>query len=205
MTDDIYVLKATLRDIRPPIWRRLRVPGDCSLGQLHDVLQHAFGWTDSHLHEFRIGRQTFGVPSADDFGPHPIHEKKVGLDQVARPKSKLVYAYDFGDGWEHDIVVERVEQAAPSDSLPACTDGRRACPPEDCGGPLGYENLVAALSDKKHPEHAELTEWVGPYWTPEAFDIDFANRELRALGARWKRATTPRRPRARATPRPAND
>lgn len=203
MADTVYQLKVTLRHIRPPIWRRLRVPGATTLGQLHDALQIALGWTDSHLHQFRVGRETFGVPDPD--GPPTTSEKKVRLDKVASDKSKLIYDYDFGDGWEHDIVVEHVDAANPAEILPVCTDGRRACPPEDCGGPYGYENLIQTFANPKHPDHAEMSEWVSPHWLPEYFNLDLVNEELSTLGTRWRRPPAPRRPRARSSARPAND
>ena len=139
------------------------------MARLHDALQEAFGWTNSHLHQFRVGRECFGVPDRDGWGgPEVIDERRVRLEEVADVKSRLVYEYDFGDGWEHDIVVERVD--AGDEALPTCLDGRRARPPEDCGGPYGYENLLQALADPKHPEHAEMREWAGPYFQPEHFD-----------------------------------
>jgi hypothetical protein len=205
MADTIYQLKVTLRGIRPPIWRRVRVPGTVTLAQLHSVLQIALGWSNSHLHQFRVGRETFGMPDPDGWGPSTTSERKVRLHELAGLKSKLIYDYDFGDGWEHDVLVERVDAADGSLPLPICLDGRRSRPPEDCGGPYGYANLVEALADPKHPEHQEMREWVGPYWRAEHFDIDFVNKELRTLGARWQRAAAPRRPRSRSATRPAND
>src|SRR5262249_13838986 len=144
--------------------------------QVHDALQVTFGWTNSHLHQFRIGRETFGIPDPEDFGPRTKDEKRVRLCEVAAVDSKLIYEYDFGDGWQHDLVVERVD---PANSLVLeCLDGRRARPPEDCGGPHGYANLMVTLSDPKHPEHEEMSEWVGPYWQPEDFDLKLVNKEL---------------------------
>jgi hypothetical protein len=203
MVDTVYQLEVTLRHIRPPIWRRLRVPGKTTLGQLHDVLQIALGWTNSHLHQFLIGRETFGMPDLD--GPPTTNEKGVRLDKVAGAKSTFVYEYDFGDGWEHDVVVERVDTSGATDLVPVCMDGRRACPPEDCGGPHGYEHLLQALANPKHPDHAEMSEWIAPDWRAEAFDIDLVNQDLRALGARWRRPSAPRSPRAGSATRRAND
>lgn len=200
MNDVVYVLEVTLNEIQPAIWRRVRVPGSATLGQLHDILQRAFGWTDSHLHVFRIGRQVFGVPSPEDFEPL-VDERSVRLDEVAAPRTAILYEYDFGDGWEHDIVVERIDRAEASDAPPVCLDGARACPPEDCGGPGGYEDLVGALRNRKHPRHAGVLDWVDPSWTPEAFDVDAVNAELRALDATWKRPATKRRPKAKAASR----
>lgn len=206
MADTAYQLKITMREIRPPIWRRVRVPGDVTLARVHNVLQEAFGWTNTHLHQFRVGHECFGVPDRDGWGgPDVIDERRVRLDDVAQVKSRLVYEYDFGDGWEHDVVVERVDPV--SEPVPTCLDGRRSRPPEDCGGPHGYANLLEALGDPNHPEHAEMREWAGPYFHPEECDLAFINKQLRAVGARWQRAAKARRTpaRARTTWGPAND
>jgi hypothetical protein len=206
MADTVYQLKVTMRGIRPPIWRRVRVAGGLTLARLHDALQEAFGWTNSHLHQFRVGRECFGVPDRDGWGgPEVIDERRVRLEDVADVKSRLVYEYDFGDGWEHDIVVERVDVGG--EPVPTCVDGRRSRPPEDCGGPHGYDNLLLILADPKHPEHAEMREWAGPYFHAEQFDLDFTNKQLRALGTRWQRAAArkTRTPRVRSTRIPAND
>jgi hypothetical protein len=125
MVDTAYQLKVTLRHIHPPIWRRLRVPGAATLGQVHDALQVVLGWTNSHMHQFVVGRDTFGMPGPEDMEPRTTSERSVRLDQVARLKSRLVYEYDFGDGWEHDVLVERVDPAKPADLIPVCLDGRR--------------------------------------------------------------------------------
>jgi len=201
MANTSFQLKVTLRGIRPPIWRRLRIPGTANLRQVHDALQVALGWTNSHLHQFRVGRQTFGM--ADPEAPETTDERRVRLCDVATEKSKLIYDYDFGDGWEHDVVVERVEPARSP--VLECLDGRRARPPEDCGGPHGYAELMVTLANPKHPEHAEMLQWVGPYWQPEDFDLELVNKRLRAIGTRWQKATVPRRARPRAMTRPAND
>jgi hypothetical protein len=205
MAETVYHLKVTMRGIRPPIWRRLRVPSTVTFAQLHDVLQVAFGWTNSHLHQFRVGRDCFGMPDPDGGGSDVIDERRVRLEKVVNVKSKLLYEYDFGDGWEHDIVVERAD--AVRNPVPTCLDGRRSGPPEDCGGPFGYGNLLEVLADPSHPEHAEMLEWAGPDLHPEHFDVDATNKQLRTLGARWQRAIArkPRSARSRSRWRPAND
>jgi hypothetical protein len=203
MVDSSYQLKVTLRAIRPAIWRRVRIPSVATLRQVHDALQIAFGWTNSHLHQFLVGRQTFGMPDPEGLGPRTTDERRVRLCEVADVKSKLIYEYDFGDGWEHEVLVERVDPAISV--VPECLDGRRARPPEDCGGPHGYAELVETLADPKHPEHSEMREWVGPYWQPEEFDLQLVNKELRKLGARWQKAAETRRARSRSAIRPAND
>jgi hypothetical protein len=177
-----YQLKITLKGIRPPIWRRVLAPADISMGTLHEILQLAMGWTDSHLHQFRAGRDTIGVPDPewDDFDPGVTDERRIRLAEVApREKSKFVYDYDFGDSWEHDVLVEKVLPADPETELPVCVKGKRACPPEDCGGVYGYLELLATIADPEDPEHDEMLQWLGGEWDSEAFDPDQVNEMLR--------------------------
>jgi len=178
----IYQLKVTLREIRPPIWRRLQVSGEVTLARLHDALQVAMGWTDSHLHQFRVGREVYGIPDPEDldWGPPVRDERRVKLSSVLRAeKARMVYQYDFGDNWEHDVRVEKILPADPSTELPVCLTGKRACPPEDCGGPWGYENLLRVVSDPEDPEHEEMLEWLGGPWDPEDFEPAVVNELLR--------------------------
>ncbi|MCA2216978.1 plasmid pRiA4b ORF-3 family protein [Jidongwangia harbinensis] len=154
----IYQIKVSLRDAEPPIWRRLEVPGDTNLAELHRIIQVAFGWDDCHLHVFETPYGAFGV--ADRELGHRA-EKPVTLEQVAPDAGAQVrYRYDFGDDWELDIVVEKLldRQAV---GYPRCTAGRRAAPPEDCGGIWGYADLVDIISDPAHPQHRERLEWLG--------------------------------------------
>ena len=129
----IFQLKVTLKHARPAIWRRLQVPGDLRLGKLHAVLQDAFGWTSSHLHQFIVGETVIGMPDLDAFEP-VVDERKIRLDEIAQAKSRFVYEYDFGDSWEHQVVVEKVLPVEAGVRYPRCLAGERACPPEDCGG-----------------------------------------------------------------------
>ncbi|MBL8776863.1 MAG: plasmid pRiA4b ORF-3 family protein [Acidimicrobiales bacterium] len=183
---DVFQLKVTLLGIKPPVWRRVLVDGASTLDQVHEVIQAAFGWWNYHLHEFEVGDDRYGVPDEDynpeyDFGPPTIDEGLVRLDSVAGEGSKFDYAYDFGDDWRHRIVVEKVLPAdggAPV-TVPACVDGRRACPPEDCGGPWGYEELLAILADPSHPEHTERLEWLGRPFDPDAFEAGDFETNLR--------------------------
>lgn len=171
----IYELKITLRDTRPPIWRRLRVRSDVTLFKFHSILQFVMGWMDGHLHQFMARNKVYGAVDLEL--PERENEKKVLLSQVLRkPKDSLVYEYDFGDGWEHAVVLEQVLEAAPGGKYPYVLAGKRACPPEDCGGTGGYGRLLAVLADPKHPEHAEMVEWVGGSFDPEAFDVGEINR-----------------------------
>jgi hypothetical protein len=125
----IYQLKVQLRKVRPPIWRRLLVPGDMTLTELHEVIQTAMGWTNTHLHEFEIDGVSYGDPDPD-WESEFADESKVKLYRVAHDGGRIRYAYDFGDGWEHDVLVEKVAGPEPGNQYPSCVAGRRACPPE---------------------------------------------------------------------------
>lgn len=168
----VYQLKVTLQNIKPPVWRRVLVDAASTLDHVHEVIQAAFGWWNYHLHEFEVDGKSYGVPDPDDdWGTPTIDERRVRLDTIASVGSSISYMYDFGDGWDHTITVEKVLPASDT-PVPACIGGRRAGPPEDCGGPWGYEHLLAALADPTHPEHRELAEWLGRPLDPEAFDPD---------------------------------
>jgi len=181
---DIYQLKVTLLGTDPPIWRRLLVPADLVLANLHGVLQKAMGWDSSHLYEFRVGKQIYGRPNPEEryfsFGLPTINDRKVRLAEVLpRVRSKLVYTYDMGDGWEHAVVVEKVLPADPTDAYPMCTGGERACPPEDCGGVPGFYGMLEAIRNPEDAQGAEMREWLGGDYDPEAFSADDVNRVLR--------------------------
>lgn len=182
----VYQLKITLNDIRPPIWRRVQTK-DCTLGRLHDIIQVVMGWEDYHLHEFEIGPQRYGAPEQwqDDFWgdePEMANERKVKLSQlVEQGVKKIRYQYDMGDSWWHTITVEKTLPAEAGVTYPRCLAGERAGPPEDCGGPWGYGDFVAAIQDPKHEQHEELLEWIGGEFDPEAFDLEAVNEELQGL------------------------
>jgi hypothetical protein len=184
---DIFELRVSLRHVEPAIWRALRVPADMPLGVLHEVLQTAFGWTNSHLHDFRVGDVRFGMTDTED-EMFSVDEDAAPLGAVARGGSKLVYLYDFGDDWEHDIVVERVVQGG--DGTIRCIGGARACPPEDCGGPPGYANMLEVLANPKDEEHAEMKQWAPRGFAKEKFDAVAVNKKLASLSkrvARWRK------------------
>ncbi len=172
-----YQLKVTLRGTRPPIWRRLEVRSDITLFKLHRIIQIAMGWTDSHLHQFLAKGNYYGTPDPE-FPGSLESDRKVRLNQVlGKPKDRMVYEYDFGDSWEHDVLVEKVMAVVPGRSrYPLATGGKRACPPEDCGGVPGYYHFLEVLKDPKHPDHDEMLEWSGGGHDPEAFDVQEINR-----------------------------
>jgi hypothetical protein len=177
----IYQLKITLRGSKPPIWRRVLVPGKFSLDKLHDVIQSAMGWTDSHLHQFNINGRFFGAPSPDDWD-EVVKESSYSLEKVApEEKCKFVYEYDFGDSWEHTIVVEKILPFEPGKVYPVCVKGNRACPPEDVGGVWGYVEFLDAINDPEHEEHDSYLEWVGDDFDPEEFNLDIINLELKRI------------------------
>ncbi len=175
-----YQIKIALRHIRPPVWRRIQIAGDTRLGKLHRILQATMGWTNSHLHAFRVGRTSYGEPDPE-FPADIKNERNVRLDSIAAEGDTFIYEYDFGDGWEHEIKIEQVSPAEPGTRYPVCLAGKRACPPEDCGGPPGYEHLLEVLRDPQHGEHKEMAEWVGGPFAPDAFDLDDVNQALQSI------------------------
>lgn len=180
-TTAIYRLKVTLRGTKPPIWRRLEVPGTVTLHKLHDIIQAAMGWYDCHLYEFSAGDRRYGVPDPDWGDSEVRSSRRVRLRDVAPAVgTTLLYEYDFGDDWEHSVLVEHVGPPEPGQTYPVCLKGRRACPPEDCGGVWGYARLLEVLRDPTDPEHEETKEWLGRPLDPEAFDLEAVNRRLRA-------------------------
>jgi Plasmid pRiA4b ORF-3-like protein len=160
------------------------VPADLTLAQLHDVLQVAVGWEDGHLHEFSAGGRHFGPPDPEDqFMVDDVEdERRVRVfSLLGRTGAKAIYTYDFGDTWEHSIVLEKRLPAAPTMVYPICIDGQLACPPEDCGCIPGFYDLLNALRDPIHEQHEELQDWVGHDFNPEAFSIEAVNRILTRL------------------------
>jgi hypothetical protein len=179
---NIYQIKITLKHIHPPVWRRIQVPADIKLGKLHRILQVAMGWTDAHLHAFRVRHETYGVPDPDAlFDTEMKNERNVHLDRIAAGGDTFIYEYDFGDGWEHELKTEKVLPTEKGRRYPLCLAGSRACPPEDCGGPPGYKRLLEALRDPKHEDHEEMREWIGDKFDPEAFDLDEVNQILKRV------------------------
>jgi len=172
-----------LRDTKPLVWRRIVVPDNFTLGWLHSVIQVAMGWHDCHMHAFRIGDAEYTSEKAcetDDMGMK--NEEVVLLSSVITQENQsFTYEYDFGDGWEHEIVVEKFLPVDPLVKHPVCLAGKRACPPDDCGGVPGYEGILKALKAKKKTEdQMEMLAWLGDY-DPEYFDMEFVNRILRSI------------------------
>lgn len=187
MDSRVYRLKVILRGSRPSIWRRVEIDADVTLFRLHEVLQVVMGWTDSHLHQFRRGSTYYGQ-SDPEFGMHRENERRIRLREVLRkPKDRMIYEYDFGDGWEHDILLE-ASDAVPGGPPPVrVLAGKGACPPEDVGGVGGYDRFLEAIRDPKHPEHREMLEWGGRF-DPDAFEIDEINKYFQKRSRRRRDA-----------------
>lgn len=176
----LYQIKVTLVGSKPPIWRKLIVKDNIRLDQLHAVLQIAMGWFNCHLHQYRVGSSYIGIPDPD-FDFEITDERDVYLqDILSNVKDSFVYEYDFGDDWEHKIVLEKILPLDSSQS-PVVIKGKKACPPEDSGGIWGYYDILDAIQDPKHEDHEEMTDWVGADFDPDEFDMNLINKKLDKL------------------------
>lgn len=179
----VYQLKITLLGFKPVIWRRIQVL-DCTLDQLHEHVQTAMGWTNSHLHHFRVGKQLYGDPELmqDNFEMMEYEDSTATRLSELAPRSgkrfKFFYEYDFGDSWEHEILIEGVSDPAPGKRYPICVEGQNACPPEDCGGVWGYADLLEKIGNKQHEDYEDMLEWLGGSFDAEAFDPAAATKDM---------------------------
>ena len=178
-SNDVYQLKISLNHIKPSIWRRFIVDADIKLPDLHGIIQTVMGWYNTHLHQFRINNQFYSLPDEDAITEHADY-RKIRLNSViTNEKQKFYYDYDFGDDWEHTIILEKIIPKDKNMKYPICVDGKRNSPPEDCGGVGGYEDLIEII---KHPGTEELDDminWLGGEYDPEEFNIDSVNEMLK--------------------------
>ncbi len=186
----VYQFKIMLKDSHPPIWRRIQVK-DCTLDKLHEHIQTAMGWTNSHLHHFKVGDQYYGDPDLmqenfEEFGYKDSTSTKISdiLPRTGK-RFRFEYEYDFGDSWRHDVLFEGCIRAEPGGRYPRCVEGARACPPEDVGGIWGYEEFLEAMTDPHHERHEEYMGWSGPF-DPEAFDVSKATKQMRRGLPDWR-------------------
>jgi hypothetical protein len=178
----VLSLKVTLRNTKPPIWRRILMPGTMTLADLHRAIQIAMGWDNSHLHDFDTGDERYGDPTTTD---DITDENRVTLNTLVKAGvTRFSYTYDFGDNWEHAILVEKSPPASDAKACPACVAGKRNGPPEDCGGTWGYADLLEILANPAHPDHEERIEWLGDEFDPEMFSVAETDA---ALGAAFGR------------------
>lgn len=184
--DDIIQLKITLQWTKPPIWRRVLVDRKTTFVELHHIIQIAMGWENCHLYEFKVDNYRIGEPNKDFDGffasDKLVDASTVTLDSfITGTKEQFEYEYDFGDGWTHQIVVEKFLSRDSKAKYPICTDGKLNCPPEDCGGIGGFYGLLDIIVNKKHPERNEMLEWLGGHYDPAHFDINNINKVMRKL------------------------
>ena len=182
----VYQLKVTLMEVEPPIWRYFQVLGESTLYDLHGVLQLVMGWRECHLHEFVIGQDRYSTLYGEmDHTEGVVEDQLVALaEAVQREGMKFTYTYDFGDDWKHEVLVQKILKPDPKGTYPVCLGGERGCPPEDCGGAWGYEELLETIGNPEHEEHDRIMEWLGGSFDPEAFDAKAVNRSLKKAKAR---------------------
>ncbi len=185
VSQTIFQIKITLKETKPPIWRRIQVKSNTRMDDFHLILQEVMGWHNGHLHQFIVGKRPFqqfiGMQDEDAFGEtfDVTDETRVKLsDIVTAEKFKFTYEYDFGDGWEHELLVEKILLVDPKVRYPLCLSGKLHCPPEDVGGVWGYYDFLNAIKDETHLEHEDQLEWVGGDFDPAHFDVDEVNQRL---------------------------
>jgi hypothetical protein len=187
-----YRITITLLGTRPPVWRQILVPDD-TLDQLHEHIQTAMGWTNSHMHQFRVGENRYADPDlmAESFDELEYLDSTTTriseLMPKRRKKVRFTYEYDFGDSWEHELEIEALPAGGGKEEVPTCLDGRGACPPEDVGGVPGFEEFLDAIGDANHERHDELLEWCGGRFDPDQFDPAIATRRMRKGLPDWRR------------------
>lgn len=177
---DIYRVHVSLQRIEPSIWRRIELSSQTTLKQLHRILQITMGWENYHLHEYIVDGRRYGTPDpAYDGTGEIIRETGVSLATVLpQPGAEILYVYDFGDYWQHDLQLEAVFLAESGIKYPRVLDGARSCPPEDCGGARGYADLLEILLDPTHEEFEHMREWAGPRFNAEGFSVNASNERL---------------------------
>jgi len=184
MKKQIYQIQIALKDFKPKIWRRVLIPSETLLPDLHKIIQTAMGWTNSHLHQFIIDGTYYTEKTKDNYlwdELDNVDYKKIKIsDFLTTEKQKIKYEYDFGDGWEHDVILEKILEPDPKMKYPVCIAGKISCPPEDCGGAWGYADMLEILKNPEHPEFQEFIDWLGDEFDPEEFDKDAVNEMLMA-------------------------
>lgn len=179
---NVYQLKITLLDIKPKIFRVVLVPADITLRNLHKVIQKIMCWENCHLYQFVKGDTSYAPQSTEFSFRQGLSDKSVPLRELLpKVRNKLVYEYDFGDGWLHEVLLQKILPAEDGVHYPACIDGKHAAPPEDSGGPHGYCDLLEALDDPQHPGHEEARDWLGEDYDSGFFDPEEVNRKLRRI------------------------
>lgn len=185
MEKEIYQVQIALKNYKPKIWRRILVPSDLLLSDFHKVIQTTMGWENSHLHQFVKNNSYYSAKMDDEdfFEMSNVDYEKLKIsDLLKKEKDKIIYEYDFGDGWEHDIILEKKLQYDKNCTYPVCIKGKMSCPPEDCGGVWGYARLLEILNDPEHEEYEDYIDWLDDVNDPEFFDMDGVNELLQKKG-----------------------
>ncbi len=181
-TKATYQIKIDLKDSKPKIWRRVLIPSDMKLSDFHEVIQITMGWTNSHLHQFIKDRVYYTVKMKDDDlwdEMENVDYKRMKVSDLLKfEKEKIMYEYDYGDSWNHDIILEKILPFDKEQELPVCIKGKMNCPPEDCGGIWGYMQMLEILSRPDHKEYKDYLAWLGGEFDPEYFDLDDINEML---------------------------
>ena len=188
---EIYQFKISLQAIKPRIWRQIQVPSSYSFWDLHVAIQDAMGWMDDHLHVFRVphpsSTEVVLIGGPDEYEPQGLPRWEVAISGYFSMDNNFAeYEYDFGDNWQHDVVLEKTLPRDTDVEYPRCLAGERACPLEDCGGVVGYQELLEAILNPNHEEHKRMLEWVDGAFDPESFDpkqVSFDDPD-----ERWERA-----------------
>ena len=177
---EVLQLKISLKEIKPKIWRRFLVEDSITFQKLHEIIQDVMGWENYHLFEFKFENIRIIPPNEDYLEENELDPKKVKVKEyVNKEKQKFEYIYDFGDSWEHEVIVEKILDKNNSKQYSVCIAGERACPPEDCGGVWGYEELLEIRKNKNHPEYKDkIVNWLGEDFDPEEFDLNRINIKL---------------------------
>lgn len=183
MKKKIFQIQITLKGFKPKIWRRILVPSDLLLSDFHKIIQTTMGWTNSHLHQFIKNRTYYTVRIQDDDlwdETNNVDYKRMKIsDLLKNEKEKIIYEYDFGDSWEHDIILEKILPIDDKIKYPICLTGKMNCPPEDCGGVWGYADMLEILNQPDHEEFERYIEWLGDDFDSEYFDKDEINEMLK--------------------------
>lgn len=185
-----YQIKVSIKGIKPVVWRRLKIPGNITFQQLHQIIQASFGWLDYHLYKFEYNKTVVTIPN-DDYAPGELYGEDITeLDSMTTMINepfgtceRCLYEYDFGDCWEHEIIIEKSLKDTKKNSIPECIKGSGQRPPEDVGGSGGYEDFLDIIQDKKNPEREDMLSWAekdtgGHIFDPEYFNINEINRNL---------------------------
>lgn len=182
---ELFQLKISLQDSHPEIWRRVLVPKNISFYKLHFILQATMGWDNYHLYEFRFKNMFIGESGEVEHmifdGPQTFYARNVYLNDVLKVRNVFKYLYDFSEAWMHHIKIEKEVSKDPNLKYPLCLEGVMACPPDDCGGIIGYYYMLQALKDPNHNEYDYIKRWLGSNFDPNTFDLDIVNAKLRRL------------------------